>query len=314
MRQGFRSTNEGEHRAVLAREVLDLFDPKPGQVAVDCTVGWGGHAAELLPKLGPDGFLFGLDLDAENLAKAQARLEAIGGPFALHHGNFAGATQVVQGAGRPGVDMLLADLGFSSMQVDDPSRGFSYRRDGPLDMRLDRSRGKTVAQLLQTIPQKELADALRDFADEPNAGKIARAIVQTRATRPIETTHQLAQFLMEIVGETEWKLQPKPGVWKIHPAARSFQALRILVNRELANLEHLLRILPTLLNPGGVAAIISFHSGEDRLVKASFREGKHLGHYAAISEDPVRAGFDERGENPRSRSAKLRWARTPPKS
>jgi 16S rRNA (cytosine1402-N4)-methyltransferase len=304
-----RSTPAGEHRPVLLAEILRLFNLQPGQVVVDCTVGWGGHAAEFLKVVGPEGKLIGLDLDPENLARARPRLEAIGFPYELQHANFAGLAQVLKDVGVEQVHALLADLGFSSMQVDDPRRGFSYRREGPLDMRLDRTRGKTAAQILAAAPEEELARILRELADEPRAPAIAQAIVAARRRAPLTTTTQLSRLLLEVAGAPNWRLQPARGVWQSHPAARTFQALRIHVNRELANLEHLLRILPSILKPGGVAAIISFHSGEDRLVKAAFREGLRQGVYAQIAEAPVSASYREKAENPRSRSAKLRWGR-----
>jgi 16S rRNA (cytosine1402-N4)-methyltransferase len=304
-----RSTPEGEHRPVLLADILRLFNLQPGQTVIDATIGWGGHAAEFLKAVGPDGQLIGLDLDSENLAKAKIRLDAVGHPYSLHHTNFAGVAQAINAANVTHADAILADLGFSSLQVDDPNRGFSYRRDGPLDMRLDRTRGKTAAQLLATIDEDDLARALRELADEPKASLIAREIVAVRTHSPLTTTTQLSQLLMDVAGVKNWRLQPTRGVWEIHPAARTFQALRILVNRELANLEHFLRVVPDLLKPGGVAAIISFHSGEDRLVKGAFRDGRARQIYVEISAEPLRASFAEKAANPRSRSAKLRWAR-----
>jgi len=302
-----RSTPHGEHRAVLLDEVLRILDPQSGMVIVDCTVGWAGHSAELLKRVGPTGLLIGLDMDGENLPKAKERLDAIGHPYHLHHGNFAGLQQALGAHGLTLADAILADLGMSSMQVDDPERGFSYSRDGTLDMRMDRSRGRTAAQVLATISKAELADALKTWGDEPAANRIATAILEARSQTPIATTKQLAAIIQAAVNQGSWRLHPAPGTWNLHPAAHTFQALRILVNRELANLEHLLRLLPVTLKPGGRAAIISFHSGEDRLVKAGFREGRESGVYAAISSDPVRASSAERTSNPRSRSAKLRW-------
>lgn len=310
---GSRSTPAGEHRAVLLDEVLAAIAPRPGMIVVDCTLGWGGHSAELLKRILPDGKLIGLDLDAGNLERSRERLMSIGGHFSLHHGNFAGIQNVLGAEGLEGADAVLADLGMSSMQVDDTERGFSYSRDGPLDMRMDRSRGRTAAQLLATISEKELADALHELGDEPEAARVARAIVTARARQPIERTTDLARVLLEATASdrkgSQWQLHPTRGKWNLHPAARTFQVLRILTNRELANLDHLLRILPTCLRPGGTAAIISFHSGEDRRVKAAFREGKHAGVYASIADEPIRPTYEERGANPRSRSAKLRWAR-----
>jgi 16S rRNA (cytosine1402-N4)-methyltransferase len=215
---------------------------------------------------------------------------------------------ITASAAAEGCHIVLADLGMSSMQVDDPERGFSYSRSGPLDMRMDRSRGRTAAQLLATISVEELSAALRDFSDEPQAERLASAIVEARGHEPLETTTDLATFLQRIGGQEEWRLHPSPGKWNLHPAARTFQALRILVNRELANLEHLLRILPAILASGGRAGIISFHSGEDRLVKAAFQEGLRRGVYREISREPIRPSRAEGVDNPRARSAKLRWA------
>jgi 16S rRNA (cytosine1402-N4)-methyltransferase len=199
----------------------------------------------------------------------------------------------------------------SSMQVDDPQRGFSYVRDGPLDMRMDRSRGRTAAQLLAESKPDELARWLRELGDEPQAERLAPVIVEAARAGRLERTAQLAELISQTLRAGKWKLLPRPGKWNLHPAARTFQALRILVNRELANLEQLLRVLPGLLRPGGRVAIISFHSGEDRLVKSAFRDGLRAGVWEAVSEEPVRAGEQEKLSNPRSRSAKLRWARAP---
>jgi 16S rRNA (cytosine1402-N4)-methyltransferase len=298
----------------MLEEVLAALAPQPGDTVVDCTIGWGGHAAELLRRVGPTGRLIGLDLDADNLPRARERLQAVGFPFTLHHSNFAGLANILAAEGISGVDGLLADLGMSSMQVDDPERGFSYTRDGPLDMRMDRGRGRTAAQLLASISEQELCQALRDLGDEPEAERIAAAVIQARQQgRPLQRTGDLAKMILEAVAPEsktrKWRLHPSPGHWNLHPAARTFQVLRILVNRELANLDQLLRLLPGCLRPGGRAAILSFHSGEDRRVKAAFREGERSGIYAAVSPEPLRAALEERTANPRSRSAKVRWAR-----
>jgi 16S rRNA (cytosine1402-N4)-methyltransferase len=308
MHRGPRSTAPGQHRPVLLAEVLEALQPQPGQVVVDCTVGWAGHSVELLQRVGPDGLLIGIDLDRENLARAQERLTAVGHRFHLHHGNFAGLAQVLGSCGLTHVDAVLADVGMSSMQVDDPERGFSYARDGALDMRMDRSRGRTAAQLLATMDQAELAKALCDLGDEPCADRIAAAIVQARQDSPLVRTSDLARLIQHATGQTDWRLHPTRGKWNLHPAARTFQALRMLVNRELGNLENLIRVLPDCLNASGRAALISFHSGEDRLVKSAFRAGLHSGAYREISAEPVRATPAERVQNPRARSAKLRWA------
>jgi 16S rRNA (cytosine1402-N4)-methyltransferase len=312
MRRGQRSTPAGQHQAVMLDEVLAVLDPQPGAVIIDCTLGWGGHAVELLRRAGPQGRLIGIDLDPENLPRARERLESTGLAFSIHHGNFAGVPTVLATEGLSGCDLLLADLGMSSMQVDDAERGFSYVRDGRLDMRMDRSRGRTAAQLLATIAERELAHALREIGDEPEAGHLAAVLVAARKRQAIERTRDLAQVIEEAAQQGKhaggWRLHPRPGHWNLHPAARTFQTLRILVNRELANLEQLLRVLPACLRPGGKAAIISFHSGEDRRVKTTFREGFRWGQYSAIAPEPLRPTWQERTANPRARSAKLRWA------
>jgi len=306
-----RSTAPGEHKPVLLGEVLAALDPMPGQVVVDCTIGFAGHAAELLRRVTPDGVLIATDLDSSNIELARAQLDAVGGLFALHHANFAGLANALAIEGVTRVDGLLADLGMSSMQVDDRERGFTFMRDGPLDMRLDRTRGQTAADVLAAFSEQDLAACFRDYGDEPLADVIAAAIVEERASSSIERT----QHLREVVERTApVRIDRSPGApperkQRLAPATRVFQALRILVNRELANLTHLLRLLPSILNPGGVAAIISFHSGEDRLVKAAFRTGLRAGVYASISPRAIRPTFEERRANPRSRSAKLRWAR-----
>lgn len=310
--RGQRSTPAGQHRPVLLREVLTALAPQPGQTVVDCTVGWAGHALELLRQVGPQGRLIGIDFDADNLPHARQRLQEVGFPFSLHHGNFAGLPAILAAEGLSAVDGVLADLGMSSMQVDDPERGFSYVRDGPLDMRMDRSRGRTAAELLATISEDKLREALRDLGDEPEVEAIAAAIVAARQSKPLMRTGDLVRIILEATQAgtkpTGWRLHPAPDRWNLHPAARTFQTLRILVNRELANLEQLLRVLPSILRPGGRAAILSFHSGEDRLVKTAFREGLRAGDYRRVSDEPIRAGWEETSSNPRARSAKLRWA------
>ncbi|MBY0231737.1 MAG: 16S rRNA (cytosine(1402)-N(4))-methyltransferase RsmH [Gemmataceae bacterium] len=306
MRRRARTTPAGSHLPVLVNEVLAALDAKPGETAVDCTTGHAGHACALLRRTGPAGKLVCLDLDPENLRRAEEKLSAIGHPYEAHHLNFAGVAGVLRGEG---VDCLLADLGMSSMQVDDAERGFSYRRDGPLDMRMDRTRGRTAAELLAQIEPAELAEALRELGDEEKAARLAPALCKAAREGRIARTGDLVKVIEETLGVKDWKLRRGEAKWETHPAAKTFQVLRILVNRELANLTQLLRVLPSVLKPGGRAAIISFHSGEDRLVKQAFKEGLRAEVYEAISEEPVRATFAERQGNPRSRSAKLRWAR-----
>lgn len=302
----------GSHRPVLPDEVLAALDPQPGEVAVDCTLGLAGHAVLILQRLGPGGKLIGLDWDQDNLARARDRLAATGLPFTVHHGNFAALPNLLAVEGLTGADLILADLGMSSMQVDDPERGFSYVRDGPLDMRMDRSRGRTAADLLATIAEADLAHALREFGDEPEAERIAAALVAARSREPLRRTADVARVIGATLGQPTtraagWKPRTGRRQWQTHPAARTFQALRLLVNRELGNLQQLLRVLPQCLRPGGRAAIISFHSGEDRLVKAAFRAGLQAGVYDRIAPEPLRATLEEKLANPRARSAKLRW-------
>lgn len=295
---------EVRHIPVLLKQVLDALSPQPGQTMVDCTLGLGGHSAALLERITPGGRLLAIDFDPGNLALARPKLEATGGSFHLFHNNFAALPAVLAEAGIDRVDGILADVGVSSPQIDDPARGFSYRRPGPLDMRMDPTRGQPASALLARMTERELASALRELGDEDDAVEIARLVVLRRRTTPIDTTEALTKIVCEA---RDFTLQRAAGA-KLHPAARTFQALRILVNRELANLDRLLAVVPHCLNPGGVAAIISFHSGEDRRVKASFREGLRAGVYSEITPDPLTAGADEQRTNPRSRSAKLRWA------
>lgn len=302
-------TRATRHVPVLLEAVLAALAPRPGQVVVDCTTGLGGHAAALLARVQPGGRLIGIDFDPANLALARAALDAApvcgGGRFDLFHNNFAALPAVLAEAGAEHVDGLVADLGVASPQIDDPARGFSYRRPGPLDMRMDPTRGRPAWELVNRLPAPELAAAFRELGDEDDADRIAALIADRRASRPITTTDDLAAI---VCAAREFTLARAAGA-KLHPAARTFQALRMLVNRETANLDRLLAVLPAHLAPGrGVAAIISFHSGEDRRVKAAFRDGLRAGVYSATSPDPVIATEAEQRANPRSRSAKLRWA------
>lgn len=312
------SNRHAAHIPVLLQEVLRVLDPGPGQTIVDCTLGLGGHSAALLERIKPNGRLIAIDLDPANMAEARIVLQRVRGregtvAFELHHANFAEVRAVLDRAGVTRVDAVLADVGVASTQIDDPARGFSYRRPGPLDMRMDPTRGRAASELVNTMSERQLARALWELGDESDAPKIARLIVQRRSEAPIDTT----QSLMEIVCEARDFTVERASRAKLHPAARTFQALRILVNQELENLESLLAALPTVLKPGGIAGIISFHSGEDRKVKHRFRDGFRAGIYAAENRDPIIASEEEQRKNPRSRSAKLRWARlaeAPPES
>jgi len=228
------------------------------------------------------------------------------GAYKLFHRNFAALPSALLEAGiEGGVDGVLADVGVASPQIDDAGRGFSYKKPGPLDMRMDQSRGQPAWAMLERMKEQELAEALLELGDETDGAKIARLIIERRRTEAIRTTEQLMAIVCEA---REFTLQRAAGA-KLHPAARTFQALRILVNRELANLERLLAVLPECLKAGGVAAVISFHSGEDRRVKIAFREGQREGIYSEISGEAMLAGAEEVEVNPRARSAKLRWAR-----
>jgi 16S rRNA (cytosine1402-N4)-methyltransferase len=289
---------------VLLAGVLAAIDPRPGKTVVDCTAGLGGHSAEILRCVTPGGRLIALDFDPANLELARAKLAPFGGRFDLFHSNFAALPTILAQAGVEKADGVLADLGVASPQIDDPARGFSYRASGPLDMRMDPTRGQPASALVNRMSERELAAALLELGDETDAPMIARLIVERRVHKPILTTDELTAIVCEA---RDFTLQRAAGA-KLHPAARTYQALRILVNRELANLERLLAVLPDVLNPGGVAAIISFHSGEDRRVKEAFREGRRSGIYSDTSPDPILATEQETKANPRSRSAKLRWA------
>jgi 16S rRNA (cytosine1402-N4)-methyltransferase len=288
--------------------VLDTLAPKPGDTIVDCTVGLGGHSAALLQRIAPTGRLIGIDFDPANLALARAKLASMAGNpgFELFHNNFAALPTVLAEAGVTHVDGILADLGVSSPHLDDPTRGFSFKRSGPLDMRMDPTRGQPASVLINRMSQRELEAALLELGDETDAPRIARLIVERRVRQPIATTDELCAIVCQA---RDFTLKRAAGA-KLHPATRTFQALRILVNRELANLDRLLAVLPDCLAPGGgVAAIISFHSGEDRRVKAAFRDGREAGIYAETSANPISADDSEQRANARSRSAKLRWAR-----
>jgi len=283
-------TPAGMHRPIMVREILELLDPKPGQLAVDCTLGYGGHAEALLRSIQPGGRLIGLDTDPIELEKTEERLRALGfGPdsFTAHHKNFAGIASIVA---EP-ADIVLADLGLSSMQMDNPERGFTFKSDGPLDLRMNPRRGEPASAMLATITPSRLSQLLADNSDEPDADRIAAAILKS----PVATTTHLAEAVRRGGGDTD-------------TVRRVFQALRIAVNDEFGVLEALLRNLPLCLKPGGRAAILTFHSGEDRRVKKSFQALLREGVYSAVAEDVIRPTPEERRANPRSSSAKLRWA------
>ena len=290
-------TPAGSHRPIMVAEILEVLAPKAGELAVDCTLGFGGHAEAILPHLQPGGHLIGLDVDSLELPKTEARLRALGfGPehFTTCLSNFAGIAKAL-GARR--ADLILADLGVSSMQLDDPMRGFSLKHDGPLDMRMNAQRGEPAAALIAKSNAETLAALLSENADEPFAVPIAEAIAGK------EFSHTLA-----LRRAIDGALRRRNDEEREAAVRRSFQALRIAVNDEFGALDALLRVLPLALKSGGRVAILSFHSGEDRRVKKAFAAGQRSGDYTAVSGDVIRPSSAERHGNPRSMSAKLRWA------
>ena len=288
----------------MVDEVVDCLRPAAGEVAVDCTLGGGGHAEALLARLQPGGRLIGIDVDPFERPRTEARLRAAGyGPetFSAHHANFARLPQVLVAEGLATVDIVLADLGVSSMQIDNPARGFSYKQPGPLDMRMNPARGEAASQLLVRLSEEELAALLTENADEPQAALIARLLKSTT----IETTHALERIVRLGLNEALPQLAKSEVKMSVR---RTFQALRVAVNDELAVLDALLRVLPHCLSPGGRAAILTFHSGEDRRVKKAFQAGQRSGLYVDIASEVVRPSQTETYSNRRAQSAKLRWA------
>lgn len=281
------------HVSVLPAEVLAALDPKPGAIVVDCTAGAGGHSRLIAERVGPAGRVIALDCDEAMLALARER--TVGLPVTLVAAAFDELPAVLRNEGIPAVDAVLADLGICSDQLDDVSRGFSFQQDGPLDMRLDRAFGEPADALLARLSERDLADLIYEFGEERFSRRIARRIVEARATGLPQTTAELAALVRRCV--------PR-GRGGIDPATRTFQALRIAVNDELGMLDRLLAALPACVKPGGRAAIISFHSLEDRRVKRAFRTEE----WTAASRKPIVAGEDETRANQRSRSAKLRAA------
>ena len=301
------------HVPVLVQEVMQALSPGPGEVVADCTLGYGGHALEFMKRIGPTGRLVGFDVDQEELERTRQRLDRESTPISLHRSSFAGIGKALGPEQLEGYDIIFADLGVSSMQIDNPARGMSYRHEGPLDLRMDDRLQQTGADLLARLSQEELTSAFRELADEPDAEEIAARIVDRRAGTAIGLTSQLVELVMEAKGTTprRWRQQQRhEPAHALHPAARTFQALRILVNDELGALRELLRLAPYCLRPGGRMGIISFHSGEDRLVKHAFRDGVREGTYERASTDVIVPQARERAHNSRSASARFRWAAT----
>jgi 16S rRNA (cytosine1402-N4)-methyltransferase len=297
-------TPAGTHLPIMVAEVLQCLTPLPGETAVDCTLGGGGHARAILERVTPGGRLIGLDVDPLELPRTEARLRALGyGPeaFIARQGNFAGLPQVLAGLGIAQVDVLMADLGVSSMQIDDPDRGFTWKGVGPLDMRMNPGRGEPASALLARIPEDDLAALLVENADEPHAVLIAHVLKQ----ETIDTSHAAERVIRMGLNAARPNLS-RPEVKM--SVRRTFQALRIAVNDEFAVLEALLRALPHLLAPGGRVAILTFHSGEDRRVKKAFQAGRRAGLYADVSDGVIQSTIEETRANRRASSAKLRWA------
>jgi len=290
------------HTPVLPREVCELLDVQAGDVVLDATVGLGGHASLFAQRLGEQGTLIGLDVDPANLASARQRLAEAPCRVELLQANFGElAGGLLESVGVSRVDVLLADLGVSSTQLDDPGRGFSFRRDGPLDMRMDARLTVTAAHLVNRLKERELGDLLFYNAQEMASRRIARRICRERREGRITTTGQLAAIVAHALG-----IDPDSHRAKIHPATRTFLALRMAVNEEIPRLQELLSVAPDILKPGGRFGVIAFHSVEDKPVKTDFRKRKTEGIYRIVTKKPVVAGADERSVNPRSRSAKLR--------
>ena len=293
-------TPAGSHVPIMVAETLEVLRPRPGDFAVDCTLGYGGHAQAILERIAPDGHLLALDIDPLELPRTEQRLREAGhnpDQFTLAKSNFAGLPAALARCGHPGADLILADLGASSMQLDNPDRGFSLKNEGPLDMRMNPSRGISAAHWLQKVSPQKLTSLLMANSDEPHAAPIAHNLAGQNFATTLELTAAIRRALPAIA-EEERELSVR----------RVFQAIRIEINEEFTALDTLLRVLPQCLNPGGRIAILSFHSGEDRRIKKAFQTAHHEGLYREIARRVIRASPEERRTNPRSTSAKLRWA------
>jgi 16S rRNA (cytosine1402-N4)-methyltransferase len=298
-------TPAGTHRPVLVQEILDVLNPQPGQMALDATLGYGGHALEILQRILPGGCLWGLDVDPVEIKRTEIRLRARGFSeqvLRMKRMNFAGIPKIVHEVGG-GFDLILADLGVSSMQLDDPKRGFTFKREGPLDLRLNPERGQTAAALLQSLTEKELAYLLIANADEPQARGIAKAVFKSK--NPIGTTTALAEAVRRALPRSAGDADADERTRAIR---RTFQALRIAVNDEYFVLDKFLKSLSACLKPQGRVALVTFHPGEEKRVVHSFQEGLASGLYSEISPEPIRPSSQEQHDNTRSKSARLHWA------
>ena len=299
-------TPAGTHIPIMVNEILEVLDIRPGQVGYDATLGYGGHTRKMLEKLEGRGHLYATDVDPIESEKTRKRLEAAGyGPdiLTIRRMNFADLDQVAPGEK---FDFVLADLGVSSMQIDNPERGFTFKYDGPLDLRLDPTSGMSAAERLRELDEEELTAMLVENSDEPYAARIAKAIMRVyQKGGSVDTTKQLAAIIENALSFLP-PVERKETVKK--SCQRTFQALRIDVNSEFEVLYAFLEKLPGVLKPGGRAAILTFHSGEDRLVKKAFKQQLKEGVYSAISEEVTRPSAEECSRNPRARSTKLRWA------
>ncbi len=301
------STPAGMHISIMVNEILEFLQIKPGQQGLDCTLGYGGHTRKMLEQLDGNGCIYGLDVDPIESKKTVERLRNAGfgeDNFQFRLINFANIDQVAEEAGQ--FDFVLADLGVSSMQIDNPQRGFSYKIDGPLDLRLDPEHGESAAQRLRSITEEEFVGMMIENSDEPYAEEIAHKVFTLMSKgNPMDTT----TTLREAITEALWKVPKEEKDQAIKKScARVFQALRIDVNSEFEVLYSFLEKLPSVLKPGGRAAILTFHSGEDRLVKKSFKELARQGVYSEVSSDVIRPSAEECRINPRSKSTKMRWA------
>ncbi len=297
-------TPAGMHRPIMVREILAALALVPGNVVVDCTLGYGGHARELLAAIQPGGRLLGVDSDPIELPKTAARLRSLSVPddsIVLRRMNFSGVAQFLAIEAPEGVDALMADLGVSSMQYDDPVRGFSFKVDGPLDMRMNPGQGLSASNLLSTLDDAQLTTMLSDNSDEPNAEKTAKAILVAHSKKPLETT-------LALVGVVRSAMHGHSSAQTDLAIRRVFQAIRIAVNDEFRSLDRFLKQLPYVMKKGGRISILTFHSGEDRRVKSAFKQGFQTGLYSSISQDVARPTAMEINANSRASSAKLRSA------